>query len=165
MESLVVSNKYDGKKLSKFVLDSIPSLTFNNFCMILRKKDVKLNGKRLSKDCVVQSGDNVLVYVPNNSKPSSFLLDIVYEDTNILIVNKPDNLEVTGSNSLTSIIHEKYSSLSFKPMPCHRILLAWFCLLKIRFLMIFCFLSLKIMRLKNIIMLGCILFLLKSLKK
>ena len=121
MESLVVSNKYDGKKLSKFVLDSIPSLTFNNFCMILRKKDVKLNGKRLSKDCVVQSGDNVLVYVPNNSKPSSFLLDIVYEDTNILIVNKPDNLEVTGSNSLTSIIHEKYSSLSFKPMPCHRI--------------------------------------------
>ncbi len=45
MESLVVSNKYDGKKLSKFVLDSIPSLTFNNFCMILRKKDVKLNGK------------------------------------------------------------------------------------------------------------------------
>lgn len=121
MESLVVSNKYDGKKLSKFVLDSIPSLTFNNFCMILRKKDVKLNGKRLSKDCVVQSGDNVLVYVPNNSKPSSFLLDIVYEDENILIVNKPDNLEVTGSNSLTSIIHEKYSSSSFKPMPCHRI--------------------------------------------
>ena len=121
MESLVVSDRYDGKKLSKFVLDSIPSLTFNNFCMILRKKDVKLNGKRLSKDCVVQSGDNVLVYVPNNSKPSSFLLDIVYEDENILIVNKPDNLEVTGSNSLTSIIHEKYSSSSFKPMPCHRI--------------------------------------------
>ena len=46
MESLVVSDRYDGKKLSKFVLDSIPSLTFNNFCMILRKKDVKLNGKR-----------------------------------------------------------------------------------------------------------------------
>ena len=92
MESLVVSDRYDGKKLSKFVLDSIPSLTFNNFCMILRKKDVKLNGKRLSKDCVVQSGDNVLVYVPNNFKHNSFLLDIVYEDDNILIINKPSGM-------------------------------------------------------------------------
>ncbi len=122
----------------------------------------------MSKDCVVQSGDNVLVYVPNNSKPSSFLLDIVYEDENILIVNKPDNLEVTGSNSLTSIIHEKYSSSSFKPMPCHRIDrnttgLVLFAKNQISYDILLS--KFKSHEIENIIMLGCIRFLYEKSKK
>ena len=46
-------------------------------------------------------------------------LDIVYEDNNILVINKPINLEVVGENSLTTLVHQKYPKQ--KPMPCHRL--------------------------------------------
>ena len=48
-------------------------------------------------------------------------MKFIFEDDNILVINKPHNLEVTGKNSLTTIIHEKYKDLNFLPMPCHRI--------------------------------------------
>ena len=46
-------------------------------------------------------------------------LDVIYEDENILIVNKPYNIEVEGRNSLTNQIQEKYKKKNIKP--CHRI--------------------------------------------
>ena len=46
-------------------------------------------------------------------------LDIVYEDENILIINKPYNIEVEGDNSLTNLIQKKYNKNNIKP--CHRI--------------------------------------------
>ena len=122
MKDLIVNKKYHNKKLSKFILDSIPELTFNNLKMILRKKDIKVNDTRISKDCIIQNCDKITIYIPNNiSKKQLPKIDKFYEDKNILIINKPQNLEVTGTNSLTTLIHEMYSDSDFKPMPCHRL--------------------------------------------
>ena len=121
MKKIIVTNKYNEKKLSKFILDNIPELTFNKFCMLLRKKDIKLNGKRLSKDCIIKANDEIIIYTPDNIKQKDLPINIIYEDSNILIINKPENLEVTGNNSLTTILHNKYSDYKLKPMPCHRI--------------------------------------------
>ena len=52
---------------------------------------------------------------------SSINLNIIFEDDNILVINKPSNIEVTGENSLTTVVHKKYSDYVFKPMPCHRL--------------------------------------------
>ena len=124
MKKLIVNNKYDGKKLNKFLLDSIPNLSFGIFSNTLRKKDIKVNGKRINKDITVFTGDEVLVYISDNlliNKSYSTDLKIVFEDDNILIIDKPANIEVTGINSLTNIVHKRYSSSHFKPMPCHRL--------------------------------------------
>ena len=40
---------------------------------------------------------------------SNFSIDIFFEDDNILVINKPYNIEVTGNNSLTTYVHQKYS--------------------------------------------------------
>lgn len=123
MKKLIVSKKYNGKKLNKFLLDNIPTLSFSLFCNTLRKKDIKINGKRVNKDVPVLEGDEILVYISEdllNSK-SSIKLDIIYEDDNILVINKPDNIEVTGSNSLTTLVHKQYVDYDYKPMPCHRL--------------------------------------------
>ena len=37
------------------------------------------------------------------------------------MINKPSNIEVTGQDSLTEVVHKLYSSCEFKPMPCHRL--------------------------------------------
>ena len=44
-------------------------------------------------------------------------IDIVYEDDNILVVTKPNGIEITGDNSITSLLEKKYAYC----MPCHRL--------------------------------------------
>lgn len=121
MRNLVVPKKYDNKKLEKFLKDKLDGLSNNLFYKTLRKKDIKINGKRVSENVTVFEGDEILVYIPDNLLESNLSLDIVYEDNNILLINKPSNIEVTGVQSLTEVVHKLYSSCEFKPMPCHRL--------------------------------------------
>lgn len=123
MKKLIVSKKYNEKKLNKIVLGKVKNINYAMFCKLLKKKDIKVNGKRVNKDIVVYENDEILVYLPKEleEKENDINLDIVYEDENILVINKPTNLEVTGENSLTSIIQEKYKESTYKPMPCHRL--------------------------------------------
>ena len=121
MKKLIVPNKYDGKKLSKFILDSFPHLSPNMLYKALRQKDIKIDGARTNKDCTIYTGSEILVYISDDLLCPTPKLNIVFEDENILIINKPANLEVTGENSLTSIVHTNFSSCKFPPMPCHRL--------------------------------------------
>lgn len=121
MKKLFVTDKYNNKKLSKFILDTYPHLSYNVFNKALRQKDIKVNGKRINKDCIIYDNDEILVYISDELLFPLNDLDIVFEDDNILIINKAANIEVTGNNSLTTIVHQKYSSSSFLPMPCHRL--------------------------------------------
>lgn len=121
MKKLIVPKKYDEKKLSKFILDNFPYLSTNIFYKALRQKDIKIDGIRISKDCNIYYKNEIQIYIADNFLYPKKILDIVFEDENILILNKPVNLEVTGENSLTSIVHSNYSSNSFLPMPCHRL--------------------------------------------
>ena len=119
MKKLIVSKKYNNKKLEKFLKDTI-NLSNGLFYKTLRKKDIKVNGKRISENITVFENDEILVYVADELL-NSFKLDIIYEDNYILLINKPINIEVTGTNSLTNFVHKKYASSKFLPMPCHRL--------------------------------------------
>lgn len=119
MKSLIVTNNFNGKKLSSFVFNSFPNLAKNTFYKALRQKDIRINGKRINTDCTIYVGDELSVYIADNLLFPSINLEIIYEDDNILIVNKPNNIEVVGENSLTSLINTKFSSNNI--MPCHRL--------------------------------------------
>ncbi len=121
MRKLNVPEKYNGKKLTKFILDSFPNLSPNMLYKALRQKDIKIDGARTNKDCTIYTGSEILVYIADDLLCPTPDLDIIFEDENILIINKPACLEVTGEESLTSIVHAKYSTSSFLPMPCHRL--------------------------------------------
>lgn len=121
MKKLIVNHKYDGKKLNTFLLAYIPNLSSTLFYKTLRKKDIKINGKRISENVTLHEKDEILVYLADTLLTPTFNLDIFFEDDNILILNKPYNLEVTGENSLTTYVHQKYKDHNLKPMPCHRI--------------------------------------------
>lgn len=121
MKNLIVNKKYNEKKLNKFLLESIPNISQTQIYKLLRKKDIKINGKRISENVTVHENDEILVYIPDTELKSNFKLDIIFEDNNILIINKPIGIEVTGENSLTTEIQSIFSSSDFEPMPCHRI--------------------------------------------
>lgn len=119
MKKLIVDKKYNGKKLNTFLLENISNLNINLFYKTLRKKDIKINGKRVNENVTIFENNEIMVYINDTLLETN--LNIFYEDENILIIDKPFDLEVTGNNSLTTLVHKKYIDLDFKPMPCHRI--------------------------------------------
>lgn len=121
MKKLIVNKKYNNSKLNKFLQDNIPNLSNNLLYKTLRKKDIKVNGTRVSENITIHENDEILVYISDEFLENNFKLDIIFEDNNILIINKPEGIEVTGNNSLTSVIHKQYLHCGFLPMPCHRL--------------------------------------------
>lgn len=102
MKKLIVDKKYDGKKLNTFLLDSFSGLSINTIYKTLRKKDIRINGVRVNSNVVLHLNDEVSIYISDNLLYNySNFYNIVYEDDNILILNKPAGIEVTGINSLS----------------------------------------------------------------
>lgn len=121
MKEIIVNKRYHEKKLNKVILERVPNINYPTFCKLLRKKDIKINGKRINKDILVYENDKIEIYLPKELEETKINLDKVYEDENILVINKPAKIEVTGLNSLTEIINKQYTNCEFKPQPCHRI--------------------------------------------
>ena len=124
MRKLIVNDKYNNKKLNNFILDSFPNLNKNTLFKALRKKDIRINGKRVSEDATIYTGDEISIFIIDDFLfgTSKFKIDVVYEDENIIIFNKPENLSVTDDSisniTLTSIVKEKYGK---NLEPCHRL--------------------------------------------
>ncbi len=132
MKEIIVKSKYDGKKLNSFLLDNFDGLSMNLLYKTLRKKDIRVNNVKVNQNIIIHTGDNIKVYIPDDqlfAKLPAF--DILYEDNNIMIINKPTGIEVVGSNdSLTNLILKQKSSLNSNQQiskeniflaPCHRL--------------------------------------------
>ena len=103
MKNLIVPEKYNNKKLNNFLLDTFNGLSSSTIYKALRKKDIKLNDKRISENCLLRTGDDIKIYIADNLLEKKLDIPIIYEDDNIIVFNKPFNLEVTGeTNSLSS---------------------------------------------------------------
>ena len=121
MKRLVVSKKYDGKKLINFLLSEFNNLAKNTVFKALRKKDIIVNGKRISENILIHSGDEITIYITDENLYGGFKLDVIYEDDNILVLNKPSGISVTENSlnekSFTKLVQESYKTA----MPCHRL--------------------------------------------
>lgn len=117
MQKLVVPEKFNGKKTSEFLLEHFSGLTKNTLYKALRKKDIRINNTKINTDTIVNSGDVVSVYIVDELLFSKTIIAKIYEDANILIINKPTGIEVTGSNSISSILKKEYIFVA----PCHRL--------------------------------------------
>lgn len=123
MKELIVPERFDGKKLSRFLVHSIETLDIHTVYKLLRKKDIKLNGKRIHENVILKRNDIVIIYLKDeDSGIKKIDFEIIYEDENILAVNKPRALEVVGDHSLTSLLRAKFNTLENNfPAPCHRL--------------------------------------------
>ena len=87
-----------GVRIDKFISDNIAELTRSSVQGLLEKGMVTLNGRTVSKSCKVKSGDEVSVTVPDpepmETVAEDIPLDIVYEDDDLLVVNKPKGMVV-----------------------------------------------------------------------
>lgn len=119
MKILKVTNKYNGKKLNNFLYDNFNGLTNNTLQKALRKKDIRINDIRVSENKTIYEGDEIKVYIVDELLYKTETIEKIYEDTNIVVFNKPSDLEVTGENSLESYAQKMYPNEFIKP--CHRL--------------------------------------------
>ena len=117
MKILVVDEKYNNKKLDKFIFDKFSSLSSGLFYKTLRKKDFRVNDNRISENIILHTGDEIKVFISDELLENNVSLSTIYEDDNILVIDKPTNIEVVGENSVTSILEKKYPYIK----PCHRL--------------------------------------------
>ncbi len=125
MKKFIVEQKQNGKKIIQVLTSVFPGLPLSAIHKALRQKDIKINGTRVKEDKIIYTGDLVEVYIKDdiilNSDTSC--PEIVYEDPNIIILNKPQGLKVhpdkeKNSISLIEILKGKYGpGISL----CHRL--------------------------------------------
>lgn len=135
-----VANQRVDKYVKKFLNDAPLSFIYKTF----RKKDIKVNGKWVKENYILQENDVLRIYIKDEqieefNKPKSIEkykndIDVIYEDSNILIVNKPKGLLIHGdqeekritlSNMVLSYLFNKVEfkndGTGFTPGPCHRL--------------------------------------------
>lgn len=119
MQVLNVDEKDNNKKICSYLLNKFPDLKQGTLYKALRKKDIRINNVKISDNVEIHKGDEIKIFIKDELLFSSnFVLDIIYEDNNILVINKPTEIEVVGENSLTSKC-EDYINGFVKP--CHRL--------------------------------------------
>lgn len=145
MKSFLIDSNDAGQRLDKFVTKVTTGLPKGMLYKAVRKKRIKVNHKRCGSADMLRQGDVVELYLndeffaPSADEPA-FLkapteLDLLYEDENILLINKPVELPVHSSsdsgadtliNRVKNYLFQKGEYCperenSFSPALCNRI--------------------------------------------
>jgi len=93
--NIIVEKTDSGERLDKFIALLFPHISRRTVQETIAKGFILVNGKTGKKGIMLNEGDNIEIKEmpePSDMFPSanpSLLIDIVYEDKNLLIVNKP----------------------------------------------------------------------------
>lgn len=139
MLSFTVNKNDAGKRADRFLLratDAPASLIYRAF----RKKDIKVNKKWIKESHILAEGDELTAYISdefarkekNISVPAE--VDIVYEDENIAVMNKPKGLPSQPDKAHSDALSERFKAYlskkgeyrpseenSFSPALCNRL--------------------------------------------
>lgn len=85
-------------RLDKYLMEQFPALGIGRLNKALRENKIKLNGKKQPLSTRVQNGDIVRLFLNDDALEKRALpaAMLVYEDDDILVVNKPAGVEVDG---------------------------------------------------------------------
>ena len=102
MKQLTIGKNDAGQRLDKFLTKNLPNLPQSLLYKYIRKKRIKVNGKRAEISTRLSEGDVLDLYINDEffEKPEptyDFLhagtnLNILFEDENVLVLDKPVGL-------------------------------------------------------------------------
>lgn len=101
MESFEVETEQEGERLDKFLSIIYPEFSRAFFQKLIKSKQVSVNETPQKASYCVKIDDIVTVEIPDavetTIEPENIPLDILYEDDDVLIVNKPKGMVVHPS--------------------------------------------------------------------
>jgi len=95
----IVNEEKNGERLDKFLVGAMENVSRTDVQKLIDAGEVKVGGSTVSKNFRVETGMTVVVekMIEKESstlEPEDIPLDIVYEDDDIVVINKPRNLVV-----------------------------------------------------------------------
>lgn len=144
MISLNITFKDANQRVDKYIKKYLNEAPLSFIYKLFRKKDVKINKHWVKENYILQEGDELSIYITDEQlkefnkekevEKIDFPHPIIYEDENILIVDKPRGLIVHGdekeksltlANEVTNYLYFKgeYNpkEKGFIPAPAHRL--------------------------------------------
>ena len=145
MISFIIKKEEAGQTLEKFVKKVLSEAPLSFIYKLFRKKDVKVNGHWQDKKYSISSGEEISIYITDSQLEefkrqveSKQVEDIskwiIYEDENILLVNKPRGVlvqkNIEDSSALDEMVisylinngeYNPNKNLGYKPAPAHRL--------------------------------------------
>ena len=141
VREITVSRGEGDRRLDKYLMKYMNTAPHSFIYKMLRKKRIKLNGARASGNEILCDGDIITLYLSDNTISSFTVaralpkqagdLDIVFEDDDILLLNKPAGMLVhsdtpCGSGDLASRLICYLDSIgllsdTFTPAPSNRL--------------------------------------------
>ena len=141
---LKITLKDANQRVDKYVKKYLNEAPLSFIYKLFRKKDVKINKHWVKENYILQDGDELAIYISDQqleefNKPKEIQKvnlnhPIIYEDENILIIDKPRGLLVHGDENekVVTLANEVINYLYFKgeydpkekgfiPAPAHRL--------------------------------------------
>jgi 23S rRNA pseudouridine955/2504/2580 synthase len=114
VQTVTVSPDENNMRVDRFFEARFPGLSFSHIQRIIRKGEVRVNGRRTEPKARLESGQSVRIPplsvapppvrddAPQAQKDRAFLRDItLYEDDDVMVLNKPMGLAVQGGSGTT----------------------------------------------------------------
>ncbi len=125
MTEITIRKNDAGQRADRFLSKAYPNLKTSLACKLMRKKRIKLNGARVEPNAILKEGDVFRFYLSeellskkpaervNDFRDISAEINVVYEDENILLCDKPCGLVVheDNDNSADTLINRILSYL------------------------------------------------------
>ena len=115
VQNIAVTSDESGMRVDRFLEARFPGLSFSHIQRVIRKGEVRVNGKRTEPKNRLEAGQTIRIpplrldapkpRTPGNAadeKTRAFLKSItLYEDADVLVLNKPMGLAVQGGSGTT----------------------------------------------------------------
>ena len=95
---LRASEESKNQRLDAFLASSLDGLTRSQATRLIESGEVAVDGKSVSKSYKLAGGEDIAVTLPEpepvEAVPQDIPLDVVYEDADVIVVNKPSGMVV-----------------------------------------------------------------------
>ena len=95
---LRASEESKNQRLDAFLASSLDGLTRSQATRLIESGEVAVNGRAASKSYKLAGGEDIAVTLPEpepvEAVPQNIPLDVVYEDADVIVVNKPSGMVV-----------------------------------------------------------------------
>ena len=114
MTEITIQKNDAGQRADRFLSKAYPNLKSSLVCKLMRKKRIKLNGARVEPNVILKEGDVFRFYLSEellakepiqrdcDFREISAEINVIYEDENVLLVDKPAGLVVHEDNENTA---------------------------------------------------------------
>ena len=102
MKNVIVNENDKGKRLDIYIAENFNELSRTMIKKLIESNNILVNDKSEKVSYKVQANDNISIDVPEAKetklKAQEIPLDIIYEDSDIIVVNKPKGMVVHPAN-------------------------------------------------------------------